>query len=75
MLYFQAFTTSFEVHWGQHFLRPELVESTYFLHEATKDPYYLEVGKYIVENLNKYTRVPCGFAAVKDVRIMSHENR
>ncbi|XP_028407570.1 ER degradation-enhancing alpha-mannosidase-like protein 3 [Dendronephthya gigantea] len=71
----EAFTTNFEVHWGQHFLRPELVESTYFLHEATKDPYYLEVGKYIVGNLNKYTRVPCGFAAVKDVRIMSHENR
>ena len=51
------------------------MESTYFLHEATKDPYYLEVGKYIVENLNRYTRVPCGFAAVKDVRNLSHEDR
>jgi len=24
----------FEVHWGQHPLRPELVESTYFLYEV-----------------------------------------
>ena len=30
----QAFTTDFEVHWGQHPLRPELVESTYFLYEV-----------------------------------------
>lgn len=75
LIVLQAFTTNFEVHWGQHLLRPELVESTYFLYEATNDPYYLEVGKYIVENLNRYTKVPCGFAAVKDVRTLSHEDR
>lgn len=33
-LFFKAFTTDFEVHWGQHPLRPELVESTYFLYEV-----------------------------------------
>jgi hypothetical protein len=26
-------------------LRPELVESTYYLHRATGDPYYLSVGR------------------------------
>ena len=38
----EAFTTDFQVHWGQHPLRPEFVESTYFLYRATGDPYYLE---------------------------------
>ena len=31
---FQAFTTEFKVHWGQHPLRPEFVESTYFLYKV-----------------------------------------
>lgn len=71
----EAFTTDFEVHWGQHPLRPELVESTYFLYEATGDPYYLEVGKNLVRKINEHARVPCGFAALRDVRTLSHEDR
>ncbi|CAI9571869.1 unnamed protein product [Staurois parvus] len=72
----EAFTTDFRVHWAQqHPLRPEFAESTYFLYKATGDPYYLEVGRTIIDNLNKYARVPCGFAAVKDVRTGSHEDR
>lgn len=71
----EAFTMEFEVHWGQHPLRPELVESTYFLYEATGDPYYLQVGKHIVEKINEHARVPCGFAALRDVRTLSHEDR
>lgn len=71
----EAFTTDFQVHWGQHPLRPEFLESTYFLFKATGDPYYLEVGKNVLISLQKYARVPCGFAAVKDVRTGSHEDR
>ncbi|XP_059359824.1 ER degradation-enhancing alpha-mannosidase-like protein 3 isoform X2 [Carassius carassius] len=71
----EAFTTDFRVHWAQHPLRPEFAESTYFLYKATRDPYYLEVGRTILENLNRYARVPCGFAAMKDVRTGSHEDR
>ncbi|KAM5238416.1 ER degradation-enhancing alpha-mannosidase-like protein 3 isoform 1-T1 [Ctenodactylus gundi] len=71
----EAFTTDFRVHWAQHPLRPEFAESTYFLYKATGDPYYLEVGRTLIENLNKYARVPCGFAAMKDVRTGSHEDR
>lgn len=37
-------TAQLQVHWGQHLLRPEFVESTYFLYRATRDPHYLEVG-------------------------------
>ncbi|CAH8528221.1 unnamed protein product [Heterobilharzia americana] len=71
----EAFTPDFNVHWGQHLLRPELIESTYLLYRATQDPYYLQVGEQIVNDLEKYTRVPCGFAAIKDVRTMEHEDQ
>uniref|UniRef100_A0A8C8I9K0 alpha-1,2-Mannosidase n=1 Tax=Oncorhynchus tshawytscha TaxID=74940 RepID=A0A8C8I9K0_ONCTS len=71
----EAFTTEFRVHWGQHPLRPEFAESTYYLYKATGDPYYLRVGQSIVEKLNAHARVPCGFAAVQDVRTGTHEDR
>uniref|UniRef100_A0A3B4BJU1 alpha-1,2-Mannosidase n=1 Tax=Periophthalmus magnuspinnatus TaxID=409849 RepID=A0A3B4BJU1_9GOBI len=71
----EAFTTEFRVHWGQHLLRPEFAESTYYLYKATGDHYYLRVGQSIVEKLNVYARVPCGFAAVQDVRTGTHEDR
>uniref|UniRef100_A0A673JGE3 alpha-1,2-Mannosidase n=1 Tax=Sinocyclocheilus rhinocerous TaxID=307959 RepID=A0A673JGE3_9TELE len=72
----EAFTTDFRVHWAQHPLRPEFAEmhSTMYFN-ATRDPYYLEVGRTILENLNRFARVPCGFAAMKDVRTGSHEDR
>ncbi|KAJ8922355.1 hypothetical protein NQ315_004298 [Exocentrus adspersus] len=71
----EAFTTDFQVHWGNHPLRPEFLESTYFLYVATGDPYYLEVGKTVLKSLQKYARVPCGYAAVNDVRTGKQEDR
>ncbi|CAH1286547.1 unnamed protein product [Diabrotica balteata] len=71
----EAFTTDFQVHWGNHPLRPEFLESTYFLYSATGDPYYLEVGKNVLRSLQKYARVPCGYAAVNDVRTGKKEDR
>ncbi|KAF0307545.1 ER degradation-enhancing alpha-mannosidase-like protein 3 [Amphibalanus amphitrite] len=71
----EAFTTDFQVHWGQHPLRPEFVESTYLLHRATGDPYYLHAGKRVLQSLQRLAWVPCGFAAVKDVRTGQHEDR
>jgi len=55
-------------------LRPELAESTLFLYQATKDPWYLEVGETIVNSLNVYTRVNGGFASVRDVTTMELED-
>jgi len=43
--------------------------------QATGDPYYLEVGKSVVENLDRLARVPCGFAAIKDVTAGTHEDQ
>jgi hypothetical protein len=37
-------------------LRPELVESTYFLYQATKNPFYLHVGKEILQNIDTYAK-------------------
>lgn len=71
----EAFTADYQVHWGQHLLRPEFVESTYFLYKATRDPHYLDVGKKVLKSLQKYARVTCGYAAVKDVRTLQHEDR
>ncbi|KAJ6634826.1 ER degradation-enhancing alpha-mannosidase-like protein 3 [Pseudolycoriella hygida] len=71
----EAFTFDFQIHWGQHPLRPEFIESTYFLYKATGDHYYLQVAKKALRTLQKHARVDCGFAAVNDVRTGKHEDR
>lgn len=55
-------------------LRPELAESTFYLYQATKDPWYIEVGETIVNSLNAYTKVDGGFASVRDVTTMQLED-
>jgi len=62
------------VHWGHHPLRPEFLESTYFLYRATSDHYYLRVGRKVLKSLQTYARVPCGYAAVSDVRTNKHDD-
>ncbi|KAG1668346.1 ER degradation-enhancing alpha-mannosidase-like protein 1 [Nymphon striatum] len=56
-------------------LRPELAESTYLLYQATKSPFYRHVGRDIINNLNKYTKVKCGYATVHNVNDKSLEDR
>uniref|UniRef100_A0A4W3INM0 alpha-1,2-Mannosidase n=1 Tax=Callorhinchus milii TaxID=7868 RepID=A0A4W3INM0_CALMI len=56
-------------------LRPELVESTYLLYQATKNPFYLHVGMDILESLEKYTKVRCGYATLHHVIEKSKEDR
>lgn len=71
----EAFTIDFNVHWPHHPLRPEFLESTYFLFQATNDEHYLQVGKEALLSIQNYTRVPCGFAAMNDVRTQKKEDR
>jgi len=71
----EGYTTDLEVHWGNYPLRPEFIESTYFLYQATRDPFYLEVGKQSLENIKRFTKVECGFAAILDVREKTHEDK
>jgi len=56
-------------------LRPELMESTYLLYRATKNPFYLHVGRDILYNLNNHTKAVCGYATVHDVQDKSLEDR
>ncbi|XP_019197247.1 PREDICTED: alpha-mannosidase I MNS5 [Ipomoea nil] len=55
-------------------LRPEFAESTFYLYQATKDPWYMEVGELIINSLNQYTKVQGGFASVRDVTTMELED-
>jgi mannosidase alpha-like ER degradation enhancer 3 len=71
----EAFTHDFQIHWAQHPIRPEFIESTYIIYRATKDPHYLEVAEHVMESIEKYTKVKCGYAGIKDLRTMEHEDR
>lgn len=48
-------------------LRPEIVESAYYLHHFTKDPKYLEMGKKMFGDFRKYCRTDAGYASLKSV--------
>ncbi|KAK6471801.1 ER degradation-enhancing alpha-mannosidase-like protein 2 [Huso huso] len=56
-------------------LRPELIESAMYLYRATADPTLLQLGRDVVESIEKISRVDCGFATVKDVRDHKLDNR
>jgi hypothetical protein len=48
-------------------LRPEVVESAYYLYRYTKDPRYLEMGRVFFEDLQKYCRVENGYTVLANV--------
>ncbi|KAG0241136.1 alpha mannosidase-like protein [Actinomortierella wolfii] len=56
-------------------LRPEFVESTYFLYRATKDPFYLQVGEMILRDLQRFAKTRCGWASLASVKSKQHEDR
>ena len=49
-------------------LRPEIVESAYYLYKLTGKERYKEMGQEIFNDLMMYCRVDAGFAHLKDVR-------
>ena len=48
-------------------LRPEIVESTYYLYRHTKDPKYLLMGEKLLRDFVKYCRTDEAYAALKNV--------
>jgi mannosidase alpha-like ER degradation enhancer 2 len=48
-------------------LRPEIVESTYYLYRYTKDEKYLLMGEKLWRDFVKYCRTDEGYAALKNV--------
>lgn len=49
-------------------LRPELIESTYYLYRATGDVFYLQCGRKIMADLDVRNKVACGYAGTQNVR-------
>ncbi|SSD60731.1 uncharacterized protein SCODWIG_02492 [Saccharomycodes ludwigii] len=56
-------------------LRPELVESTYFLYRATKDPIYLNIGVEILESLKTRFKCECGLCGLQDIVTGERQDR
>jgi mannosidase alpha-like ER degradation enhancer 2 len=48
-------------------LRPEIVESTYYLQHFTRDPQYLRMGATLFESFVKNCRTEDGYATLKSV--------
>ncbi|HZR04601.1 MAG TPA: glycoside hydrolase family 47 protein [Candidatus Udaeobacter sp.] len=52
---------------GSYHLRPEIVESTYYLYHYTGDSEYRRMGEKMFDDFVKYCRVDAGYAALADV--------
>jgi mannosidase alpha-like ER degradation enhancer 2 len=48
-------------------LRPEIIESTYYLYYYTADSRYLDMGRTFFDSLRKYCRTDVGYAALRNV--------
>jgi glycosyl hydrolase family 47 len=63
-----------EFDWGRqkiispaYHLRPEIVESTYYLYHYTQDPKYLRMGKQLLEDFVKHCKTDEAYASLKSV--------
>ena len=56
-------------------LRPEIIESTYYLHHYTRDPVYLEMGKTFLDDLVKHCRTEAGYASLASVLTKEKHDR
>ncbi|KAI0334796.1 alpha-mannosidase [Cubamyces sp. BRFM 1775] len=59
----------------QYPLRPEFVESTWYLYRATRDPFYLDVGERILRDITYRTKVECGLVGISDLRTNARDDR
>lgn len=51
----------------KYYLRPEIIESAYYLYRYTGDPKYQRMGEAFFNGLVKHCRVDAGYAYLKDV--------
>ncbi len=56
-------------------LRPEALESAYYLYRLTGDARYRDMGRVMVDSLLHYTDAPTGFAALASVVTKQQRNR
>ncbi len=67
------FKTDTVVH-GQYVLRPENIESAFYLYRATRDDQYLWMGKKMFDAIVKHCRHETGFASIRNVQTMEKMN-
>ena len=60
------YTTMAPIH-KRYPLRPENLESAYYLHYFTGDEKYVDMGRTMFESIVEFTRTESGFAALADV--------
>jgi hypothetical protein len=56
-------------------LRPEIIESAYYLRQFTKDPRYVEMGQTFFNSIVKYCRTDAAYAALSDVETKAKADR
>lgn len=56
-------------------LRPEIVESTYYLHHYTHDAKYLAMGRTMFRDFVRWCRTDAGYAALSDVVSKTKKDR
>ena len=52
---------------GSYHLRPEIIESTYYLYHYSGDPEYRQKGEKMFDDFVRYCRTESGYAALADV--------
>ncbi len=67
--------SSMKVTYNGYALRPEIIESAYYLRHFTGDARYLEMGKAFFESLVKYCRTDVAYAALSDVEAKTKADR
>ena len=64
-----------DIAYDGYVLRPEIVESAFYLQRFTGDARYREMGRVFFDSLEKYCRTDVAFAAIKDVRKKTQEDQ
>jgi mannosidase alpha-like ER degradation enhancer 2 len=60
---------------GAYPLRPEIIESAYYLYYFTNDPRYLEMGRTFFDSLRQYCKTDAGYAGLSDVRTKAKKDK
>jgi len=59
--------TTMKAAYDGYALRPEIIESAYYLYRFTNDPRYLEMGNTFLNSLIEFCRTEVGYSALKNV--------
>ncbi|MCX6271232.1 MAG: glycoside hydrolase family 47 protein [Bacteroidetes bacterium] len=60
--------------YGNYPLRPENIESCFYLYRLTKKEQYLNMGQSMINNILYHCRTEVGFAALKNVQTLEKED-